>query len=220
MFTVEPDGDDDLRVSGDFDLTAGGDVTDFVWSPNSRFIAYRANQDNVINFELYVTTPDDSSNDTKVSGDSIAGDVDPIFEWSPDSARVAYRADQRFVGDIELFTATPDGEENDRVSGDLSSGGNVEEFIWARTVQASGISPIRKMTGFSNYLDPHRMAMKRPRFPVRSLTPVMFYSLNGHLNRIQIADDREEILGFRCRCSGFRPAAGLKSLRAAGGRLI
>ena len=28
-------------------------------------------------------------------------------------------------------TSTPDGQENDRVSGDLLSGGNVEEFAWA-----------------------------------------------------------------------------------------
>jgi Tol biopolymer transport system component len=131
LFTVEPDGGDNLRISGDFDLTTGGDVTDFVWSPNSRFVAYRANQDNVTNFELYVTTPDDSSNDTKVTGTPMIGEVDPVFEWSPDSKRVAYLADQRFAGTIELFTATPDGEENDRISGDLASGGNVGEFIWA-----------------------------------------------------------------------------------------
>ncbi len=106
-------------------------MTDFVWSPDSGFIAYRANQDNVIIFELYVTTPDDSSNDTKVSGIPMVGDVEPIFDWSPDSARVAYRANQRTVDTIELFTSTPDGEENDRVSGDLVSGGNVEEFKWA-----------------------------------------------------------------------------------------
>ena len=61
----------------------------------------------------------------------MAGNVEPFFAWSPDSTRVAYRADQRFVGVIELFTSTPDGQENDRVSGDLFSGGNVEEFKWA-----------------------------------------------------------------------------------------
>jgi hypothetical protein len=44
---------------------------------------------------------------------------------------VAYRANQRTVDAIELFTATPDGQENDRVSGELASGGNVEEFKWA-----------------------------------------------------------------------------------------
>jgi hypothetical protein len=61
----------------------------------------------------------------------MIGKVDPVFEWSPDSARVAYRANQRTADAIELFTSTPDGQENDRVSGDLSSGGNVGEFIWA-----------------------------------------------------------------------------------------
>jgi hypothetical protein len=138
LFTVEPDGNDDLRISGD--LTEGGDVTDFSWAPDSSFIAYRANQDNVIIFELYVTTPDDSSNDTKVSGIPMIGKVDPVFEWSPDSARVAYRANQRTADAIELFTATPDGQENDRVSGDLSSGDNGDEFKWA-PLDSSDISP-------------------------------------------------------------------------------
>jgi len=134
LFAVEPDGSDkdDIDkppISGD--LTGGGNVTDFVWSPNSRFVAYRANQDSAVTFELYVTTPDGSSSDTKVSGDSMAGDVEPIFAWSPDSTRVAYRANQITTNAIELFTSTPDGQENDRVSGDLFSGGNVEEFKWA-----------------------------------------------------------------------------------------
>ena len=61
----------------------------------------------------------------------MAGDVEPFFAWSPDSTRVAYRADQRTVDTIELFTSTPDGQVNDRVSGELSSGGNVDEFEWA-----------------------------------------------------------------------------------------
>ena len=138
LFTVEPDGSDELRISGD--LTNGGDVTDFVWSPDSGFIAYRANQDSADEFELYVTTPDGRLSDTIVSGRPMAGDVDPFFEWSPDSSRVAYRADQRFVGVIELFTSTPDGQPNDRVSGDLSNGRDVEEFIWAP--DSSGIGYI------------------------------------------------------------------------------
>jgi hypothetical protein len=140
LFTVEPDGDDDLRISGD--LTTGGDVTDFVWSPDSAFIAYRANQDDAIKFELYVTTPDDSSNDTKISGSSMIGNVDPVFEWSPDSTRVAYQANQRTAAAIELFTATPDGQENDRISGDLSNGNNGGEIKWAWAPDSSGVGYI------------------------------------------------------------------------------
>jgi Tol biopolymer transport system component len=137
LFAVNPDGSDNLRISGV--LTNGGDVTDFVWSPDSDFIAYRANQDSAVIFELYVTTPDGRLSDTKVSGVPMAGDVEASFEWSPDSTRVAYLADERFVGVIELFTSTPDGQTNDRVSGDLSNGGNVEEFKWA-PLDISGIS--------------------------------------------------------------------------------
>ena len=138
LFTSPPTGGDNLRISGT--LTTGGDVTDFVWSPDSSFIAYRANQDSVFNFELYVTTPDGSLADTKVSGIPMAGDVDPVFEWSPDSTRVAYLADQRTTNTIELFTSTPDGEENNRISGDIISGGNVQEFKWA-PADTLGISP-------------------------------------------------------------------------------
>ncbi len=102
MFTVRPDGSDNLRISGI--LTTGGDVTDFVWSPDSSFIAYRANQDSAVIFELYVTTPDGRLSDTKVSGIPMVGDVEPFFAWSPDSTRVAYRANQRTANAIELFT--------------------------------------------------------------------------------------------------------------------
>ena len=56
LFTVLPDGSDNLRVSGA--PTTGGNVTDFRWSPDSSFIAYRANQDTAVLFELFVTTPD------------------------------------------------------------------------------------------------------------------------------------------------------------------
>ena len=46
---------------------------------------------------------------------------------------------QRTANAIELFTSTPDGQANDRVSGDLFSGGNVEDFKWA-PLDTSGIS--------------------------------------------------------------------------------
>ena len=108
-------------------------MTDFVWAPDSSLIAYRANQDSILIFELYVATPDVSESDTKVSGIPMVGSVEPepLFSWSPDSARVAYRANQITANAIELFTSTPDGQVNDRVSGDLISGVNVLEFRWA-----------------------------------------------------------------------------------------
>ncbi len=93
-------------------------MTDFSWAPDGSFIAYRANQDSAVNFELYVTTPDGRLSDTIVSGRPMIGNVDSIFEWSPNSKRVAYRANQITANAIELFTATPDGQENDRVSSD------------------------------------------------------------------------------------------------------
>jgi hypothetical protein len=137
LFTVEPDGDNNLRISGD--LTDGGNVTDFSWSPDSKRIAYLADQITNEVFELFTVEPDDND-DLQVSGDLTDGGDVIDFSWSPDSKRVAYRANQRTADAIELFTSTPDGDENDRVSGDLAIGGNVGEFIWAPR-DNSGDSP-------------------------------------------------------------------------------
>ena len=66
LFTVEPNGDDDLRISDD--LTDGGDVTDFSWAPNSTRIAYRADQESNGDFELFTVEPDGDDN-LRISGD-------------------------------------------------------------------------------------------------------------------------------------------------------
>jgi uncharacterized protein with WD repeat len=78
----------------------------FNWSPNSNWIAYIADQESDAVYELFVSTPDGTSN-FKVSG-SLVGNGDLIdFEWAPDSSRIAYRADGDANGVHELYTTTP-----------------------------------------------------------------------------------------------------------------
>ncbi|MHC4458897.1 MAG: TolB family protein, partial [Planctomycetota bacterium] len=79
----------------------------FIWSPDSSWIAYIADQTSDTVYELYVSTPDGSSN-FRVSANLVEnGDVID-FEWSPDSSSIAYRADGDTVGVYELYTTTPE----------------------------------------------------------------------------------------------------------------
>jgi len=70
-----------VKISGP--LAAGGNVEAFRWSPDSEFVAYRADQDTFNVFELYASKPDGSENQ-KLSGDLLdGGQVTANFAWVP-----------------------------------------------------------------------------------------------------------------------------------------
>jgi hypothetical protein len=134
LFTVEPDDNDDLQVSGD--LTDGGDVIDFSWSPDSKRVAYRANQRTADAIELFTSTPDGDEND-RVSGDLAIGGNVGEFIWAPrdnsgDSPGIGYIADQETNNVFELFGSTPDGDEKVNLSGSFAEDedGDVLLFEW------------------------------------------------------------------------------------------
>ena len=179
-------------------------MTDFVWSPNSGFVAYRANQDNVINFRTVCDTPDDSSNDPKFPATRLRGMSTLFFEWSPDSKESLIG---RIRGRQMPSSSLPLRRMVRRMTGSpvivSASGGNVEEFIWAPDGSGIGYIADQENGGiFKLNLDPHRMAMKRPRFPVRLLMPVMFCFLNRYpdflpqLDQTQLSA-RHSVLGIR-----------------------
>jgi hypothetical protein len=119
------------KVSGA--MTAGGNVDSFAWAPNSQQIAYRANQDANIIFELYTSAATTAVGNLKVNfplvvnGQNVAAD----YAWSPTSSRIAYRANQDDVNIIELYSSTPNATANSKVSGPITAaGGNVESFEW------------------------------------------------------------------------------------------
>jgi hypothetical protein len=138
LFTANPDpiaAPDFTRVS--LSLGAGQSVEDFVWSPNSFQVAYRADQTTPDIVELFTVEPD-GSNNRKVS-DSLGLDQSiEEFEWAPDSLRIAYRADQDSNDVFELYTTNPLAVSDFvKVSGVLVAGGNVEEFEWDPTLNSS-----------------------------------------------------------------------------------
>jgi len=142
LYAAFDDGADIVKLSNK--LVAGGEVVDFLVSPDGFFVAYVADQDTDGVFELYAVVVDKTTGDTavKVSGTPMAGSgillrlpsEEYIFDWAPDSSRVAYIADQNTSRVFELFTSTPDGIENDLVSAlpDASTdpGPDVEDFEW------------------------------------------------------------------------------------------
>lgn len=131
LFTSEPDGGDNQRASGD--MAPGGNVLSggFVWSPDSWYLAYRADQLADGRFELFTTGADGSEN-TRVSGLLTAGGgVLGNFDWAPDGDQLAYIADQRELDLFELFVVDPDGDNNTAVSGSLIDDGGVGDFAWS-----------------------------------------------------------------------------------------
>ncbi len=108
-------------------------VDAFEWFPDNSFIAYRADQNNLGEFELF-TTPPTEQDPVKVSRTVSPNNGDVTkFSWSPScpcnpsSLRIAYLSDQQEAGLFELFTNLPTGGDNVRIS----DGDSVQDFAWA-----------------------------------------------------------------------------------------
>ncbi|MEL6195754.1 MAG: hypothetical protein AAFQ77_01705 [Myxococcota bacterium] len=133
-YTVAPDGTENIRVSGE--LVSGGDVfsISLVWSPDSSWLLYLADQDTDDVLELYTVAPDGTGN-RRVNRDLVAGGRVslPRRPWSPDSSRIVYQSDAITDGVFELFTAAPDGTEDTRVNGEIAAGRRVltAAFTWS-----------------------------------------------------------------------------------------
>ncbi|MFZ0133899.1 MAG: hypothetical protein WAK95_15275 [Desulfobacterales bacterium] len=115
-------------------LVSGGNVVDFAISPDGRFVAYLADQEEKGTFELY-TVP--VSGGTVINVSRQTGTVLDVkeFAWAPNSSRIAFRAFNALTGNtggnIELFTNTTGGNDLANVSNFLPVGANVETFKWS-----------------------------------------------------------------------------------------
>ena len=108
-------------------LTLGGNVTDFIVSPDGTQVFYRADQDSDEVFELYRVSIDTPGVSTRINGRlATGGDVYPDFAVTPDGTQVVYRADEDANSLDELFLVnldTPGFSAN--LSGFMTSGGDV-----------------------------------------------------------------------------------------------
>ena len=140
LYSVRPDGTDNLKLHPDF--ATGQNVDEFAWAADASRVAYTANQfppppPLVAPVELYTSVPSTIDIDnTRVSGDLVAGGNVQQFAWAPDSGRIAYRADQTIDGQFELFVTQPDQQADVRASLALvdpavEPGAVDSDFAWA-----------------------------------------------------------------------------------------
>jgi hypothetical protein len=128
LFTSNPDGADNLRLSGPMGIN--GDVDEFAWAPNNSKIAYLADQLNDPGVELYTTLPNVSGSFLNNSSGLVVGSNVTGFEWAPDSSRIAFTAN-KIVSRFALYTTSPNDSNNVLVSSDSSFNSEVISFGWA-----------------------------------------------------------------------------------------
>ena len=129
LYTNLPDGTNILRVSGP--QGDSGAVENFAWAPNSRQLAYRANQNLITAIDLFTALPNVSSSFQQISSGLQPGQEVAAFKWSPDSTRIALISDRALTGFFRLFTTSPNNSNNVLVSGGLASTSDVTVFEWS-----------------------------------------------------------------------------------------
>ena len=129
LYTNLPDGTNNLRISGPQGNSS--QVDDFAWAPNSRQIAYRANQNLITAIDLFTALPNVSSSFQQISSGLEPGQEVTTFKWSPDSTRIAFISDRASTGFFRLFTTSPNNSNNVLVSGSIVSTTDVTVFKWA-----------------------------------------------------------------------------------------
>lgn len=126
LFSVRPDGQDLIRISGSGLMTA---YSNFSLSPNSQQVIYRAAQKGSTTYELFTA---------KVDGSEIYPISDPFTNggcvastglYSPDSSHVIYTDDHVVKGATELYVSDNQGTGTPlRLNPGLPTGGLVSDF--------------------------------------------------------------------------------------------
>ncbi|MEL6543143.1 MAG: hypothetical protein AAFQ82_00855 [Myxococcota bacterium] len=122
LFSIKGDGTDRQKINGE--LMTGGGVRGPVWSPNSAFIAYRADQNTDSVFELLANAAEGGQN---VQLNDASAEVDSFF-WSRDSALVGYVSDTNGERGGELYVVSPTGSARRKISGEIEDINPV--FVW------------------------------------------------------------------------------------------
>ncbi|MEN8760276.1 MAG: hypothetical protein ABF303_17600 [Desulfobacterales bacterium] len=130
LYSSTPDGNaDNVKVSGD--LTAGGGVFSFLWSPDlivTDLIAYLADQTTVNVNQLYSSAPDGGRN-RNVSGD---GQVELLYDWAfsaSGTSPLVFMAKKDSATNVELYASFDNGATIVKLSGDIiPDSGNVVDF--------------------------------------------------------------------------------------------
>jgi hypothetical protein len=132
LFSVPLEGGTPTRLNAP--LGVNQDVFgNFLISPDSSQVVYRADQDTEGVMELYRVPLDGSAAPVKVNGPLVngrGGQVRNDFRISPDGSRVVYSAAQETEWVYELYSVPLDGSADPvKLNAALAPGGNVREIL-------------------------------------------------------------------------------------------
>lgn len=105
------------------------DVKQLAWSPDGSQLAYVADYDGFVEYELYVTSPISAGPNLRVSQNLQGGDRVNSFEWSPDGSLLAYSVARLPSADSDLFVTDTVGNWS-QVNLSIP-GRSVTEFTWS-----------------------------------------------------------------------------------------
>ncbi len=135
LFSVSIGGGAVEKLNGN--LVSGGDVgtrsttNEFVISPDSTRVVYRADQITNNVFELF-SVPIAGGAVEKLNSPLVSGgDVFNDFQISSDNTRVIYRADQSTNDVFELFSVPIVGGMTERLNANLTTQGGVNDFLFS-----------------------------------------------------------------------------------------
>src|SRR5262249_29649192 len=108
LFSVPVDGGTEpVKLNGS--PAPGGDVLQFLMSPDGQRVVYLADQDANDVFELFSVPLGGGAAPIKVSGPTVSFDPRYQFQISADGRRAVYVADQRSGHYLELYSTPLDG---------------------------------------------------------------------------------------------------------------
>src|SRR5690606_3168558 len=116
-----------VKLSGD--MQPSGDVDNYLLSPDSRYVVYRADAETDDAYELYSAATTGLAEPQRLSGLLAAGTAVGRYDITPDSARVVYIAPQETAGVYELYVVDIGGGQATRLNDALPAGGDVVDFV-------------------------------------------------------------------------------------------
>ena len=102
-----------------------GELDDFTYSPDGAQIAYLADADTPLAFEIFAKPIGDIAPAPKITGNLAAPAQAEPFRYTPDGTSIVYVAEQDTLGTKEIYVAPAEGGPGTRLNGPLPPGGQV-----------------------------------------------------------------------------------------------
>lgn len=128
IMSVLPNATGEIQLNPVF--IGGSGASDFVISPLSNKVVYRANQDDEDIYELYSINTDGTGGTQKVNGTIVTNGLtkELSFRITANGLKVIYIADQEVDEKFELYSSNIDGSSNTKINGSISANVDIDSF--------------------------------------------------------------------------------------------